>query len=98
MRKGREEIGREPRETRDEWALLALETQANGDSRNTYERSLFFSGSLGSLCRYKRIFSPALAALVGAGRNDFDDEGHWKGWALKIKTLLGSKKEDFVGP
>jgi hypothetical protein len=62
MRERREARGREHRETRDEWALLALETQANGDSRSTYERS--------SLCRYERIFSPALAAL--AGRNDFD--------------------------
>jgi hypothetical protein len=49
------------------------------------------------------------------GQNDFDVdihfEGHWKGWALKIKTFLGTematseasaiwaqKSQDFHGP
>jgi hypothetical protein len=45
------------------------------------------------------VYAPAewaecTCCLYGAGRNDFDAEkssfeGHWKGWALKIKNFLG---------
>ncbi len=42
--------------TREGWTLLTVETQANGDSRSTYERSPSLFGSLGSSCRYKTIF------------------------------------------
>jgi hypothetical protein len=48
---------------------LTVETEANGDSRSTYERGPFV-GWLGLSCRYKS-FCSALAALVGAVQNIF---------------------------
>jgi hypothetical protein len=56
------------RETREGRPLLTVETEANGDSRSTYERDPSLFGSLGSLCRYKR-FCPALAFLDGPEQN-----------------------------
>jgi hypothetical protein len=43
-------------QSRDEWPLLTFETEANGDSRSTYERGPSLVGSLGSMCRYKIFF------------------------------------------
>jgi hypothetical protein len=43
------------RETREGRPLLTVETEANGDSRSTYERNPSLVGSLGSLCQYKRF-------------------------------------------
>ncbi len=40
-----------PRETRDWWTLLTVETEVNGDSKSTNERG----PSLASSCRYKRL-------------------------------------------
>jgi hypothetical protein len=54
------------RETRDGWPLLTVETEVDGDSKSTNERG----SSLGSLCRYKRLY-PALAALFGPVQNIF---------------------------
>jgi hypothetical protein len=45
------------RETRQGRPLFTVETEANGDSRSTYERNPSLVGSLGSLCRYKRFLS-----------------------------------------
>jgi hypothetical protein len=45
------------RETREGWPLLTVETERNGDSRSTNERSPSLVGSLDSLCRYKRFLS-----------------------------------------
>jgi hypothetical protein len=42
------------KETRDGWAMPTVKTEANGDSRSTYERGPYLVGSLGSLCRNKR--------------------------------------------
>jgi hypothetical protein len=50
------------RETRDGWPVLTVETEVNGDSRSTNDLS--FVGSLGLLCRYKKILF-CFAALVG---------------------------------
>ncbi len=58
------------RETRDEWALLTVETEVNGDSTSTNDRGPFLVGSLGLLCR-SREFSSVLAALVGPVQNIF---------------------------
>ncbi len=52
------------RETKEGWLLLIVETEANWNSRSTYERGPSLAGSLGSSCRNMR-FCPALAALVG---------------------------------
>ncbi len=57
-----------PRETREGWPKLTVETEANGDSRSTYERG----PSLVVRCRYNtRDCWPALAALVGPVQNIF---------------------------
>jgi hypothetical protein len=45
-----------PRETREGWHLLTVETEVNGDSKSTIERGPSLVGSLGSSCRYKRLF------------------------------------------
>jgi hypothetical protein len=37
-----------PRDTREGWFLLTVETEANGDSRSTYERVPSLVGSFGS--------------------------------------------------
>ncbi len=58
------------RETREGWTLLTVETEANGDSRNTFVRGPSLVGSFGSSCRYNtRDFCPALAALVASAQN-----------------------------
>ncbi len=62
------------RDTREWWPLLIVETEANGDSKNTvrtYERGPSLVGSLRSSCRYKRYVRPALAALVCPVQNIF---------------------------
>ncbi len=45
------------RENRDRWPLLTVETEANGDSRSTYQRGPSLVGSLGSSYRQKILFS-----------------------------------------
>jgi hypothetical protein len=45
------------RETREGWPQLSVETEANGNSWNTYERSPSLAGSLDSSCRYNRFLS-----------------------------------------
>ncbi len=53
------------RETRKGWPLLTVETETNGDSKSTNERSPSLIGSLGSSCQYERFFfCSVLAALV----------------------------------
>jgi hypothetical protein len=58
------------RATKEEWPLLTIEAEVNGDSRSTYERgpsligSWAFSAGTGDFC-------PALAALVGPGSKHF---------------------------
>ncbi len=42
------------RETREEWPLLTVETEVNGDSKRTMKAALSHD-SLGLLCRYKRF-------------------------------------------
>jgi hypothetical protein len=50
------------------WPLLTVETEANGESRSTYERGSFLVGSR----RFKRVLSClGLAALFGPGLNLF---------------------------
>ncbi len=51
--------------SREEWPLLAVETEMNGDSKRTNERVPSLVGLLGLSCRYTRDFCSALAALVG---------------------------------
>jgi hypothetical protein len=46
-----------PRETREGWPLLTIETEVNGDSKSTNERGTFLVGSLALLCRCKRFLS-----------------------------------------
>ncbi len=41
------------RETREEWPLLTVETELNGDSKRTNERGPFLVCSFGLPCRYK---------------------------------------------
>jgi hypothetical protein len=43
------------RETREGWPLLAVETEVNGNSKRTNERSPFLVGSLGLRC-WQEIF------------------------------------------
>jgi hypothetical protein len=57
------------RETRKEWPLLTVETEANGDSKCTNERGPSLVGSLGLSCWSKKILFSALAALVGPVKN-----------------------------
>jgi hypothetical protein len=45
------------RKTRERWALLTVETEANGDSKSTNEKDPSLVGSLGSSCRYNRFLS-----------------------------------------
>ena len=45
-----------PRETREGWPLLPVETEVNGDSKSTNESGPFLVDSLGLPCRYKRFF------------------------------------------
>ncbi len=51
-----------PRENREGWPLLTIETGVNGDSKSTNERGPSLVGSLGLSCRYERFF--VLIALV----------------------------------
>ncbi len=44
------------RDYREGWSLLTVETEVNGDSKSTIERGPSLVGSLGSSCRYKRLF------------------------------------------
>jgi hypothetical protein len=44
------------RETSEGW-LLTVETEANGGFRSAHERGPSLGGSLGSLCKYKRVLS-----------------------------------------
>ncbi len=53
-------------EAREGWPLLTVETEANRDSRSTYERGPSLVGSLDSSTR---DFCPALAAVVGPVKN-----------------------------
>jgi hypothetical protein len=53
-----------PRETREGWPRLTIETEKNGDSKSTKQRGPSLVGSLGLSCRYRR-FCSALTALVG---------------------------------
>ncbi len=46
------------------WPLLAVETDANGDSGWTYERGPSLAGLMGSSCSTS-YFCPVLTALVG---------------------------------
>ncbi len=46
-----------PRDTREGWPLLPVETEANGDSKSINERDPFLGVSLGSSCRYMRPLS-----------------------------------------
>ncbi len=55
-------------EDREGWPLLTVETEANGDSRSTYERDPSLVGSLGSSTR---DFCPAVTALVGPVQDSF---------------------------
>jgi hypothetical protein len=56
------------RETREGWPLLTVETEVNGNSKSTNEKSPSLVGSLGSSCR-SIGFYPALAALVSPVQN-----------------------------
>jgi hypothetical protein len=56
------------RETREGLPLQTVETEANGDSRITYEIFPSLAGFLGSPAGTKE-FCPALTALVGPVRN-----------------------------
>jgi hypothetical protein len=58
------------RETTERWPLLIVETEANWNSRSTYERVPSSVDSVGSVCKNKRI-CPALSALVGPVQNIF---------------------------
>ncbi len=44
-----------PKETREGWPLLTVETEVNGDSWSIYERGPSLVGSLGLSFRYKRF-------------------------------------------
>ncbi len=47
-----------PERPREGWPLLlTADSEANGDSRSTYERGPSLVGLLGSMCRYKRFMS-----------------------------------------
>jgi hypothetical protein len=52
-----------PRETRERWPLLTVETKANKNSRSTYERGPSLVGSLGRHAG-KIDYCPALTAAV----------------------------------
>ncbi len=52
-----------PKETREGWPLLTVETRVNGDSKRTNEKGLVLVCSL-SLCRRYKIVLFCLAALV----------------------------------
>jgi hypothetical protein len=43
------------RETREGWPLLTVETQVNGDSKSTIEKSPSLVGFLGLPCRFTRF-------------------------------------------
>jgi hypothetical protein len=45
-----------PRETREGWPLLTIETEKNGDSQSTNQRGSSLVGSLSLSCRYRRFF------------------------------------------
>ena len=53
-----------PRETRERFPLVTVQTEVNGDSKSTNERGPSLVGSLGLSCRYKRFFMPWLLQLV----------------------------------
>ncbi len=55
----------ESRETREEWPLLTVETEVNGDSKTTNERGPFLVGA------GTRDFCSALAALVGPVKKNY---------------------------
>ncbi len=59
-----------PRETREGWPLLTVETEVKGASKKTNERGPFLAGSLDLSCWHKR-FCSALAALVDLVQNIF---------------------------
>jgi hypothetical protein len=44
-----------PRETREGWPLLTVETEVDENSKGTNERGTFMVGSLGLSCRYKKF-------------------------------------------
>ncbi len=45
------------RDYREGWPLLTVESEANGDSKSTYERGPYLIGALNSSCRYNRFLS-----------------------------------------
>ncbi len=56
--------------TREEWPLLTVATEVNGDSNSTNERGPSLVGSLGRSAG-NRDFYPALAALVSPVQEKF---------------------------
>ncbi len=63
--------GAAQRDYREGWPLLTVETEANGDSRSTYERGPSLVGLLGSWCQYKRFLSCLGCPIVGPVQNFF---------------------------
>jgi hypothetical protein len=51
--------------------LLAVETEVNGDSKNTNEKSLSLVGSLRLSCQYKRFLFCLGCSIVGSLQNIF---------------------------
>jgi hypothetical protein len=49
-----------PRETREGWPLLTVETEVNGDSKSTNERGPFLVASLGLSCHAEIFVQPWL--------------------------------------
>jgi hypothetical protein len=73
------------RETREGWPLLAVETEANRDSRSTYERGPSLSGS----CAGTRDLCLALAALVCPVKLLFFPTEHYFTSFVSLPSKLG---------
>jgi hypothetical protein len=59
------------RETREEWPLLTLEAEVNGDSKSTNERGSFLGWFVRACRAGTKDFCSALVALVGPAQNIF---------------------------
>jgi hypothetical protein len=62
-----------PRETREGWPLLTVETKVNGDSKSTNEKGPSLVGRLASRAGIRDICS-ALAALIAQVQNSFSSQ------------------------
>jgi hypothetical protein len=77
-----------PRETREGWPLLTVETQVNGGSKRTNERVPFLVDSLGLSCRYK-IFMFCLGCSSRPSRKYFFLTIHYFSYFVPITQQAG---------